>query len=128
MCHYSMEVTKTRKARQGELLRFRRIGDSVGFMGRDHVVICLRRGTEVDFTRPIRTSCGSQDQPSATTATFGFLRANRTSNRTYDKFDFADGKQIMLIWLKPGQFARVVQLPAKRVRRAKVRQPESMDA
>jgi hypothetical protein len=125
MCNYSLEVTttKARKARQGELLRLRAIGDGVGFIGDDDEVVCLRRGTEVDFTKPVRTTCAMHDQPSVTTAKFTYLRANRTAGWTYDIFNFADGKQIMLVWLKPGQSARVLQLPASR-KRAKVRKPE----
>lgn len=119
MCVYSVElVTKPRKAQQGELLRLRAIGDGVGFVGEDDEVVCLRRGTEVDFTAKVRTSCSPNDEPSATTAKFSYLRAKRTSGNTYDVFNFADGKQLLLIWLKPGQDARVLQLPAKRRRKS----------
>jgi hypothetical protein len=118
MCNYSVELTtKTRKARQGEVLHLRAIGDGVGFVGDDDEMVCLRRGTEVDFTAPVRTSCSPSDEPSVTTAKFSYLRAKRTAGWTYDVFNFADGKQLLLIWLKSGQDARVLQLPAKRRRK-----------
>ena len=125
MCHYSLEETKVRKARQGEILHLRAIGGGVAFVGDDDKVVCLSRGTELEFTRRVRTTCGPNDQPSVTTATFGFLRAKRTGGWTYDVLNFADGKQIMFVWLKPRQSVRVLQLPAKRKRKlAKVRQLE----
>ena len=126
MCHYSLEAVKARKARQGELLCLRAIGDGVGFIGEDDEVVCLRGGTELNFTRRVRTTCGRNDQPSVTTAKFGFLRANRTGGWTYDVLNFADGKQLMLAWMKPGQSVRVLQLPAKRKRRL-TSPPSSVD-
>jgi hypothetical protein len=121
MCRYSLEVAvKARRPHRDEVLRIRAIGHHVGFIGEDGEIVCLRQGTELEFTKPVRTTCGPLDQTTSTLAKFRYLRANRTGGRTYDVLDFADGKQLMVVWLKPRQKARILQLPAKRRRRKSI--------
>ncbi|SRR5579883_1969573 len=125
MCDYSLHHVASRPAQIGDRLMTTRFGatSTRGFcaVGSPHVAICLQPGTELAFDNDVLTAYD-----------FSFLRAiwRRKSrgqvaqfrqvnmhrlNVHHDALEFPDGEIVMLTSLRPGQYAKVLQLPpAKR--------------
>jgi hypothetical protein len=109
MCNYSLKFSQTRKAIIGEALMVRRTSDPDEpsyLIGRDDIVVCLQRGTELVFDGPVDVMGISFKlaPPKSTLATF----------TKGDMLHFACGRQNHTGWLAPGQTVKVLQLPVER--------------
>ena len=124
MCDYSLNHVASRPAKVGDRLTTTEFASSYtrGFSaeGRPNVAVCLQPGTELAFEHDVssvndffrfwrRRSRGS-------VALFRQVNTLR-KNVHHDALEFPDGEILMLTHLRPGQHARVLQLPVKAAER-----------
>jgi hypothetical protein len=117
MCDYSLHNVKSRPAKVGDKLTTGDFGTGTrGFAAPEDrsVAVCLLPGTELSFTdevRRVRLWPWSKDVTYHKTAIF--RQINRDNPTTHhDALEFPDGRIVLLNFLKQGQHATVLQLPA----------------
>ena len=117
MCDYSLHAVATRPAEVGETLittTFR--GTSTrGFASESDpaVAVCVLPGTELAFDQDIKYDNGWlwTTTINIRVGNFGKLDPN-VPHRHHDVIEFPDGTSVLLTYLKEGQRASVLQLPA----------------
>jgi hypothetical protein len=116
MCDYSLHAFASRPARLGEVLTTTAFSSwTRGFASPEDAstAVCVMPGTELAFEQDV-----AWDRP------FSFLRRKQTGKLVrfrqvnahdayvhHDAIEFPDGRRVLLTKLRPGQRARVVQLP-----------------
>jgi hypothetical protein len=111
MCDYSLHHVASRPAKVGDKLlstRFNRSGTG-GFaaIGEPNVAVCLLPGTEVAFETDVEYEHAFR--PLVPSLRFGFVEQRLARFRQINR----DKPLIVLVtWLRPGQRATVLQLPA----------------
>jgi hypothetical protein len=120
MCDYSLHNVKTRPAKVGDKLTTRLFDFYTrGFSAPEDkdTVVCLRPGTELSFTdevRCVRSWPWSKNVTYDKTAIFRQVNQNCPIHH-HDALEFPDGQVVLLTFLKEGQQATVLQLPATEV-------------
>lgn len=122
MCDYSISsAVKTRKAVKGDKLVTANFGVTRGFgdLNPTHdepVAVCLIPGTEIAFDEPVRSSIthdvSDPHQVLPSVATFTQVDKDH-QGRHHDAIEFKDGTRVLLTFLREGQRATVLQLPAE---------------
>ena len=120
MCDYSLYSIKSRPAKVGDKLTTRYFGTGTrGFAASEeaNVVVCVRPGTELSFTREVTCQpigiFGWRDKVNRhKTAIFRQINKNKVTAH-HDALEFPDGQIVLLTCLKEGQEATVLQLPAE---------------
>jgi hypothetical protein len=118
MCDYSLEHVKSRPAKVGDKLTTRDFGWATrGFAASEdeNVAVCVLPGTELSFASEVkcvrRTFAWRNGVISHKTAIF--RRVNQEYKWTnHDALEFPDGEIVLLTFLREGQQATVLQLPA----------------
>lgn len=118
MCDYSLHAVRTRDAKRDDVLKVSAFPLTVtlGFASPDDpdCAVCLKAGTEIAFDKPARKSFlffGRSVKSRMAT----FIKVNEHSTfRHHDALRFDNGRIVLITDLKPGQLARVVQLPAEK--------------
>jgi len=122
MCDYSLQGVASRPAKMGDELIITAFTNSLtrGFAAVDdlQVAVCLMPGTEIAFQREAeRSHPFSRLLPKfgfgklgATVARFRQINHNRPDTH-HDALEFSNGKIVLLTQLRPGQRAKVLQLP-----------------
>ena len=114
MCDYSLEHVKSRPAKVGDKLTTRDFGWATrGFAA--SVAVCVLPGTELSFASEVkcvrRAFAWRNGVISHKTAIF--RRVNQEYKWTnHDALEFPDGEIVLLTFLREGQQATVLQLPA----------------
>ena len=119
MCDYSMQHVASRPAKVGDVLVTTRFAEGLtgGFsaVGEPHVAVCVLPGTELAFEREIeRYAALPLFRPrklGAQVARFGRVHESIPSVH-HDALELPGGKTVLLTNLRPGQCAKVLQLPA----------------
>jgi hypothetical protein len=117
MCDYSLHNVKSRPAKVGDKLTTRKFySGTTGFCAPEDVsmAVCVLPGTELSFTdevRRVRLWPWSKDVIFHKTAIFRQIN-QRDPMHHHDALEFPDGKVVLLTFLKEGQQATVLQLPA----------------
>ena len=118
MCDFSLRHVLSREARRGEQLVSTEFGDAAarGFaaVGEPNVAVCISPGTELAFDRDVE--CDHPLAPYPVTRQVGrvarFRRVNPDSPyEHHDALEFPSGEVVLLARLRPGQHARVLQMP-----------------
>jgi len=121
VCDYSLHGVASRPARVADALvttRFNNFSGGFAAVGEPHVAVCLMPGAEVAFERPaVRDLLGSRLLAWIGLGRLGtvarFRQVNKDLSSTHhDALEFANGITVLLTKLRPGQRARVLQLPA----------------
>jgi hypothetical protein len=120
MCDYSLHSIKSRPAKVGDKLTTRDFGTGTrGFAPSEDasVAVCVRPGTELSFTREVTCQSigmlGWRDKIiKHKTAIFRQINKERVATH-HDALEFPDGRIVLLISLREGQEATVLQLPAE---------------
>ena len=123
MCDYSLHHVASRPAQLGDRLSTTRFGatSTRGFcaVGSHHVAICLQPGTELAFDSDVLTAYDFslfrmiwRRKPRGRVAQFRQVNMHRPHVH-HDALEFPDGEIVMLTSLRPGQYARVLQLPKR---------------
>jgi hypothetical protein len=118
MCDYSLQGVASRPARLGEVLTTRTFPTGTrGFASPEdaNTAVCVMPGTELAFERNIVRDC-----------LFSFMRRSLGGNLVrfrqgnehdpyvhHDAVELPDGRTVLLTKLRPGQRAKVVQLPVQ---------------
>jgi hypothetical protein len=124
MCDYSLHCVQSRAARAGDLLISSAFPNTVtrGFsaVGEPGIAVCLLPGTELVFSED--AVCDHPFAELFPNMRFGCIGARlarfrqinqEQANRHHDALEFANGRIVTLTRLRPGQTARVLQLPAQ---------------
>jgi hypothetical protein len=117
MCDYSLHDVKSRPAKVGDkLTTLKFYSGTTGFSAPEDasMAVCLLPGTELSFTdevRRVRLWPWSKDVIFHKTAIFRQIN-QRDPMHHHDALEFPDGKVVLLTFLKEGQQATVLQLPA----------------
>ena len=117
MCDYSLHNVKTRPAKVGDKLTTRLFETRTGgFCAPEDasVAVCVLPGTELSFTeevRRLRSWPWSRGTFKHRTAIFRQINKEVPSTH-HDALEFPDGQTVLLHFLKEGQRATVLQLPA----------------
>ncbi|MBV8744632.1 MAG: hypothetical protein JO134_06270 [Xanthobacteraceae bacterium] len=119
MCDYSMQHVASRPAKIGDVLMTTRFAEGLtgGFsaVGEPDVAVCVLPGTELAFEREIeRYAALPLFRPrklGAQVARFRRVHENIPSVH-HDALELPGGKAVLLTNLRPGQRAKVLQLPA----------------
>jgi hypothetical protein len=120
MCDYSLHNVKTRPAKVGDKLTTRQFEFGTrGFSAPEDkdMAVCLLPGTELSFADEVRRVGfwpWSKDIAYGKTAIFRQVNQNRPMHH-HDALEFPDGQVALLTFLKEGQQATVLQLPATEV-------------
>ena len=116
MCDYSLHVA-TRPAEVGETLittTFRGT-PTRGFASESDptIAVCILPGTELAFDRDVKYDSGWvwTKTVRSRVGKFGGVHLD-VPHRHHDTIDFPDGTSVLLTYLKEGQRATVLQLPA----------------
>jgi hypothetical protein len=119
MCDYSLHLLRSRPAKVGDKLTVSDFGHHLGTRGfaapeDKNVAVCLLPGTELSFANEVRReSMWPWRTKIIKYKTAIFRQINKESVGTHhDALEFPDGQIAVLNWLKPGQQATVLQLPA----------------
>ncbi len=120
MCDYSLHHVKLRAAKVGDKLTTRDFGTGTrGFAASENVsvAVCLLPGTELSFAEEVRCiSSWPWRRIVIGHKTAIFRQVNQNNPRTHhDALEFPDGSVVLLTFLKEGQHATVLQLPAAAV-------------
>ena len=121
MCEYSLHNVKTRPAKVGDKLTTRQFEFGTrGFSAPEdkEMAVCLLPGTELSFTDEVRRVHSwpwSRDVACDKTAIFRQVNQD-CPMRHHDALEFPDGQVVLLTFLKEGQQATVLQLPATEVK------------
>jgi hypothetical protein len=120
MCDYSLASVASRPAKVGDELVSSRFSNSatrgVAAVGELDVAVCLLPGTELVFEKDVEFEWR-----------IAFLPTRKVKQKVarfrhvdedipcvhHDALEFANGRIVLLTQLSPGQFARVLQLPAE---------------
>jgi hypothetical protein len=118
MCDYSLHLVASRPAKVGDKLVSTRFPETTtrGFasVSERNVAVCLLPGTELAFEKEVRceTAFVFRSWLGHTVAKFREINKDQ-SNVHHDALEFPDGKIILLTHLCEGQYATVLQLPAR---------------
>jgi hypothetical protein len=121
MCDYSLHNVKSRPAKVGDKLTTRDFGTGTrGFAASEdpNVAVCVLPGTELAFDHDIKrlsTRLWPWHDDSAIeykTAIFRQINKDKVAAH-HDALEFPDGQIVLLTFLREGQPATVLQLPAE---------------
>ena len=120
MCDYSLEHVKSRPAKVGDKLTtcdFGRVTRGFAASEDQDVAVCVLPGTELSFASEVKcvrsTFAWSERVISHKTAIF--RRVNQEYKwDNHDALEFPDGEIVLLTFLREGQQATVLQLPAEK--------------
>jgi hypothetical protein len=121
MCDYSLHSVKSRPAKVGDKLTIRDFGTGTrGFAASEDrsVAVCVLPGTELAFAHevkrlPIRWWAW-HDESAIEHKTAIFRQINKDKVAAHhDALEFPDGQIVLLTFLREGQQATVLQLPAE---------------
>jgi hypothetical protein len=119
MCDYSMQHVASRPAKVGDVLVTTRFAEGLtgGFsaVGEPAVAVCVMPGTEIAFEREIeRYAAIPLLRPRRLGAQVARFRRVHEELPTmhHDALELPGGKVVLLTHLRPGQRAKVLQLPA----------------
>jgi hypothetical protein len=120
MCDYSLQSIKSRPAKVGDKLTTRDFGTGTrGFAASENpsVAVCVLPGTELAFPHeverlPIRMWPWQGDSIKHRTAIFRQINKEKVATH-HDALEFPDGQIVLLTFLREGQQATVLQLPAE---------------
>jgi hypothetical protein len=120
MCDYSLHSVKSRPAKIGDKFTVRDFGTGTrGFAASEdsNVAVCVRPGTELSFADEVsRLSVRLwpwHDQViKHRTAIFRQINKDKVAAH-HDALEFPDGQIVLLTFLREGQQATVLQLPAE---------------
>jgi hypothetical protein len=120
MCDYSLHDVKSRPAKVGDkLTTLKFYSGTTGFSAPEEksVAVCLLPGTELSFANEVRRSgLWPWNKNITNHKTAIFRQINQDDPRTHhDALEFPDGRIVLLTFLKEGQQATVLQLPAAAV-------------
>jgi hypothetical protein len=121
MCDFSLYSVKSRPAKVGDKLVARDFGTgTTGFAASDDakLAVCLLPGTELSFADEVRSSPINLRRPWRETVTHHKTAVFRQINiekvsAHHDALEFPDGQIVLLTFLRDGQQATVLQLPAE---------------
>jgi hypothetical protein len=120
MCDYSLHNMKSRPAKVGDQLTTHKFYSGTrGFCAPEdiNVAVCVLPGTELSFTddvRRIRLWPWAPNVIHHKTAIFRQINQHDPLHH-HDALEFPDGRTVLLHFLKEGQQATVLQLPATAV-------------
>ncbi len=112
MCDYSLQDVKSRPAVVDDKIITNNFGAGTrGFAPQDDATtaVCLLPGTELAFDAPITGF--AVDLKNYTTAIFRQINKDQPYQH-HDALELPNGQQLLLTFMKEGQKARVLQLPA----------------
>jgi hypothetical protein len=120
MCDYSLQSIKSRPAKVGDKLTTRNFGTGTkGFAASEDVsvAVCVLPGTELAFANeverlPTRLWPWHDGATKHRTAIFRQINKDRVATH-HDAVEFPDGRIVLLTFLREGQEATVLQLPAE---------------
>jgi hypothetical protein len=120
MCDYSLHSIKSRPAKVGDKLTTRDFGTGTrGFAASEDpsVAVCVLPGTELAFAHdvkslPTRWPWHNDSAIEYMTAIFRQINKDKVAAH-HDALEFPDGRLVLLTFLKEGQQATVLQLPAE---------------
>jgi len=121
MCDYSLHRVKSRPAKVGDKLTTRDFGTGTrGFEAAEdtNVAVCVLPGTELAFAHEVKrlpTRLWPWHDDSAIehkTAIFRQINKDKIAAH-HDALEFPDGQLVLLTFLREGQEATVLQLPAE---------------
>jgi hypothetical protein len=118
MCDYSLEHVKSRPAKIGDKLTTRHFGWATrGFAAPEDesVAVCVLPGTELSFASEVKCvrSAFLWSERAISYKTAIFRRVNQEYKLTnHDALEFPDDEIVLLTFLREGQQATVLQLPA----------------
>jgi hypothetical protein len=118
MCDYSITNVKSRPAAVGDKLRTTNFGTGTrGFAAPEDATtaVCVLPGTELAFASPISVFLNGYyiEAKQLEHKTAIFRQINREqAHMHHDAVEFPDGQLVLLTYLKDGQDATVLQLPA----------------
>ena len=120
MCDYSLHSVKARPARVGDKLTTRDFGTGTrGFAASEdmNVAVCVLPGTELAFANevkcaPARLWPWHDSVIEYKTAIFRQINKDKVAAH-HDALEFPDGQIVLLTFLREGQEATVLQLPAE---------------
>ena len=118
MCDYSLHHLRSRPAKVGDKLTVSYFGIPYGTRGfaapeDQYLAVCLLPGTELSFADEVRRDSLWPWSAKIKHKTAIFRQINKEWLGTHhDALEFPDGQIAVLNWLKPGQLATVLQLPA----------------
>ena len=117
MCDYSLQHVKSRPAKVGDKLIVRDFGlGTRGFSAPEdrNVAVCVLPGTELSFTDEVtRARIWPWTKTVINHKTAIFRQKNQHNPMAHhDALEFPDGEIVLLTFLKEGQQATVLQLPA----------------
>src|SRR6516164_6310381 len=118
MCDYSLHHLRSRPARVGDKLAVSDFGHYLGTRGfaapeDAFLAVCLLPGTELSFAADVRRESLLPWREKIKHSTAIFRQINKKQISPYhDALEFPDGQIVLLTFLKRGQQATVLQLPA----------------
>jgi hypothetical protein len=120
MCDYSLSNVRSQPARVGDRLTTRNFGTGTrGFCASQDagVAVCVLPGTELAFADEVRCEPTGllpwrRKVINYKTAIFRQVNKERLAAH-HDALEFPDGRVVLLTWLREGQQATVLQLPAQ---------------
>ena len=120
MCDYSLHSIKSRSAKVGDKLTTRDFGTGTrGFAASENpsVAVCVLPGTELAFAHEVErlpTRLWPWHDGTIKDKTAIFRQINKEKVTTHhDALEFPDGQIVLLTFLREGQQATVLQLPAE---------------
>ena len=118
MCDYSLEHVKSRPAKVGDKLTtsdFGRVTRGFAASEDNDVAVCVLPGTELSFASEVKCvrSAFVWSERVISHKTAIFRRVNQEYKwDNHDALEFPDGEIVLLTFLREGQQATVLQLPA----------------
>ena len=116
MCDFSLHAVKSRPAKVGDNLTTRDFGTGTrGFSAPEDkkVAVCLMPGTVLSFAEEVRRTAMWPWTARIDHKTALFRQINTHKRMVHhDALEFPDGQIVLLTFLKQGQQATVLQLPA----------------
>ena len=116
MCDYSLHLLRSRPAKVGDKLTVSDFGIPYGSRGfaapEDNLAVCLLPGTELAFVADVRRESLLPWRVKIKHRTAIFRQVNKKWIAHHDALEFPDGQIVLLTFLKKGQQATVLQLPA----------------
>ena len=117
MCDYSLHHLRSRPAKVGDKLTVSYFNISCGTRGfaapeDQYLAVCLLPGTELSFAADVRRESLLPWRTKIKYKTAIFRQINKKATAHRDALEFPDGQIVLLTFLKRGQQATVLQLPA----------------
>lgn len=118
MCDYSLHHVKSRPARVGDKLTTRDFGAGTrGFAAPEdpNIAVCVLPGTELSFVSDVKclgVLAWRAKEIKHKTAIFREVNKEKVAAH-HDALEFPDGEKVLLTFLREGQQATVLQLPAE---------------